>query len=140
MTKNLTAFVTLMCFFLNGCSESTAPRYFDYSGKDGCTPPNIGHRLGGDLEQYKDNSIEGLHGIESQQNSSCFKNWEFDLTESGEGLVLLNFSQYSGSSVSRLTLDELPDGVVVVSQLLREFSRINVSKPIIIDLKEIKSP
>lgn len=140
MTKMQKSLVALVCLLMIGCSESNDPRYFDYSGNDGCSPPNIGHRLGGDLEKYSDNSIEGLRGIEGQQQSRCFKNWEFDLTESADGLVLLNSSNYNGLAVADLSVSDLPDGVVPPSQLISEFSRIVAIKPVVIDLKVIRSP
>ena len=82
-----------------GCAGSSDPRYFDYSGSDGCSPPNIGHRLGGDLDGLADNSLQGLRAIVDQQSSHCFKNWEFDLTESADGLVLLHDSTYENVPV-----------------------------------------
>ncbi|MFT4613026.1 MAG: hypothetical protein ACI9NT_000160 [Bacteroidia bacterium] len=127
------------CALLVGCSSSPGPRYFDYSGADGCSPPNIGHRLGGDLDQYSDNSLEGLLGIAHMQRSPCFKNWEFDLTESADGLVLRHDSQYNGLSVSALSLEDLPKATVSASQLLKAFSLRVATKPIIIDLKTLKT-
>lgn len=42
-----------------------------------------------DFGQYSDNSLAGLRGIESLQDSPCFKNREFNLTESADGLTSL---------------------------------------------------
>lgn len=139
MSSNVIVSTTLACLMLCGCASIPDPRYFDYSGSDGCSPSNLGHRLGGDLEQYSDNSLAGLRGIESLQGSPCFKNWEFDLTESADGLVLRNQSDHMGLPVSAFSIDNLPRGTVTASQLVREFSRVTAIKPIVIDLKKINS-
>jgi hypothetical protein len=139
---SLRTYVAVPLFLLIiGCSsKSDDPRYFDYSGADGCVPPNIGHRLGGDLPDNADNSIEGIHVIQDLQSSRCFKNWEFDLNESASGLVLMNSSEYNGFAIADQTLDQLPSEVVTAAQLTSAFSEIRVTKPIIIDLKTIKTP
>ena len=105
-------------------------RYFDYSGKDGCSPANIGHRLGGDLDEFSNNSIAGMNYIANKQDSHCFKNWEFDLSEWQGELYL---------SHDAITDKEQIHSLVSLQEFESAFSTIKVTKPIIIDMKAISS-
>lgn len=125
--KSLTT-ITLL-FFVIGAAYSQQ-RYFDYSGADGCSPANIGHRLGGDLAEYSSNSIEGMRYIVSKQDSPCFKNWEFDLSEWQGDLFL---------SHDALKNTEHANSVVSLHDFEAAFISVNTTKPIVIDLKKISS-
>jgi hypothetical protein len=105
-------------------------RYFDYSGKDGCSPANIGHRLGGDLDEFSHNSIEGMNNIAPKQDSHCFKNWEFDLSE-WQGKLYLSHDAIKNT--------EQTQSLVSLQEFESAFSSIKVTKPIVIDLKAITS-
>ena len=105
-------------------------RYFDYSGDDGCSPANIGHRLGGDLDNFEDNTIEGMRAITSKQSSTCFKNWEFDLSEWKGALFLSHDPIVSDNQISSL---------VSLTEFESAFKSVEVSKPIVIDLKYIST-
>jgi hypothetical protein len=105
-------------------------RYFDYSGKDGCSPANIGHRLGGDLDEFTHNSIEGMRAIASKQESHCFKNWEFDLSE-WQGKLYLSHDAIKNT--------EQTHSLVSLQEFESSFSSVKAIKPIVIDLKSITS-
>lgn len=128
--KISTSIIALVLLLAQACGTGTQQRYFDYSGKDGCTPPNIGHRLGGDISSFSDNSIEGLHGIASRQDSACFKNWELDLSE-WNGNVFL--------SHDAIESDDEAASLVSFAEFENAFQTITAIKPIIIDLKYISS-
>jgi hypothetical protein len=105
-------------------------RYFDYSGKDGCSPANIGHRLGGDLDEFSNNSLEGMNYIATKQDSHCFKNWEFDLSEWKGNLYL---------SHDAITSKEQTKSLVTLHEFEIAFTAIKATKPIVIDMKAITS-
>jgi hypothetical protein len=127
LTKEIVLAVLLLHF---GGVAHSQERYFDYSGDDGCSPANIGHRLGGDFEQFESNSIEGMKGIASKQESLCFKNWEFDLSE-WQGELFLSHDAIE-SSAQRSSL-------VSLTEFESEFRSIKATRPIVIDLKHISS-
>ena len=124
------------------CTVNRPPpqRYFDYSGADGCNPPNIGHRLGGDIGNFPPNSIEGMRAIESRQDSKCFKNWEFDLNQAKDGVVLFHDNSFQGRAVIGLSVSELPMGTLDTKVFAVEFAKLNIVKPVIIDIKNILNP
>jgi hypothetical protein len=110
-------------------------RYFDYSAQDGCNPPNIGHRLGGDFEIFPDNSAQGMRGISGMQKSTCFKHWELDVNQALDAIVLLHDSVYRGTPVIKLRKSELPDNTLDITEFVEQFSQMSIIKPVIIDLK-----
>ena len=134
--KKILLFV--LCFFQIGCNQKEGypeGRYFDYSGSDGCKPPNIGHMLGGDLEGFENNKIESMKHIASMQDSDCFKHWELDVTSASDGLVLMHdiwfgFNLTSNVKTSDLAVDSLQDFVAA-------FEQVNVTKPLMIDIKTV---
>jgi hypothetical protein len=115
-------------------------RYFDYSGADGCSPPNIGHGLGGDLPGYEKNSLEGMTAISDRQSSACFKNWEVDLNQSADVIVLSHDSIYEGRHLESITRNELPDEIVTLGEFTSAFVEINLTKPLIMDIKNVSNP
>lgn len=135
------AFSAVLLTLLCSCQSlhSYDSRYFDYSGKDGCTPPNIGHRLGGDVGEFGDNTVEGLLGIAPLQRSNCFKNWEFDLNQALDSLVLFHDSAHNGKDISLLRRDELPEKTIDIDELSTAIQQIEMTKPVIIDLKTIRA-
>jgi hypothetical protein len=115
-------------------------RYFDYSGADGCAPPNIGHALGGDLPGYAKNSLEGMTAIADQQSSDCFKNWEADLYQSADVIVLSHDSDNEGRPLVSMTRNELPDEKVTLDEFTAAFVKLNLRKPLILDIKNVSNP
>jgi|GEM_PF-3833559 len=97
-SRSIKIILLALISFQFGCSPKEGypeGRYFDYSGKDGCNPANIGHMLGGDLEGLENNKIESIKQIAGMQDSKCFKHWEFDVTPSSNGLVLMHNIWYA---------------------------------------------
>lgn len=130
--------IFLSIIFLMACNprENYPPdRYFDYSGKDACAPPNIGHMLGGDMEGLENNRLTSMHHIASMQGSNCFKHWEFDVTPSANGLVLMHDIWYGFQFTSRLKKEDLPADSL--ADFLEAFHALDISKPLMIDLKTV---
>ena len=122
--------------FLSGCvsQNSYTSTYFDYSGKDGCAPANIGHRLGGDLEKYSSNTLEGMHGIAPLQESKCFKNWEFDVNQTADIIILRHDSTYNNIPLLNIKSEKISNALSLTEFVLA-FDPIDVKKPVVIDLK-----
>lgn len=123
-------------FLVLSCSSqfNYTSTYFDYSGNDGCSPANIGHWLGGDLPEYSGNTLEGMRGIESMQSSRCFKNWEFDVNQTEDSLVLWHDSVHNNVPLLNTKAKDLPNAPGL-SQFVDAFEDIDVVKPVVIDLK-----
>lgn len=115
-------------------------RYFDYSGADGCSPPNIGHALGGDLPGYMQNSLEGMAAIADRQSSDCFKNWEADLNQSADVIVLSHDSVNASRRLESIPRNELPDELVTLGEFTSVFVKLKPQKPLILDIKNVSNP
>ncbi len=120
-------------------AEWITARYFNTSGSDGCDPGNIGHRLGGDLEAYEDNTLSGMVGVERMQASRCFKAWETDLHQGTDAVLLSHDPVYRGYQVNRLRADDLPEGLVTLSEFTEAFLRLDLTRPLILDIKDVSN-
>jgi hypothetical protein len=129
-------------FVLGACqSKDEYPnRYFDYSGKDGCSPPNIGHGLGGDLPGNAPNTLEGMMAISSMQSSDCFKNWEVDLNQAADVIVLSHDSTFGGRDLGLLSRDQLPEGISTLDEFASALVKLDLQKPLILDIKKVSNP
>ncbi len=132
----------LLAIILGACqTKNDYPnRYFDYSGKDGCSPPNIGHGLGGDLPGYARNSIEGMMAISSMQSSHCFKNWEVDLSQAADVIVLSHDSVFGGRHLGSLSRDQLPKKIFTLDEFAAALVQLDLQKPLILDIKKVSNP
>lgn len=115
-------------------------RYFDYSGVDGCAPPNIGHALGGDLPGYEKNSLQGMMAISGKQSSACFKNWEVDLTQSADEIVLGHDPKIGNKRLDSIARNELPYEMVTLTEFTSAFLKLDLRKPLIFDIKNVTNP
>ena len=131
--------ITFLALVISACSsmDEYPNRYFDYSGKDGCKPANIGHRLGGDLPEYGPNTLEGMYAIESMQKDRCFKNWEFDINQSKDSVVLAHDMHISNVALIYIETSNLPDGMITLDKFISSFASLNVTKPVVFDIKNI---
>ena len=127
---------------LGACQDKSEypNRYFDYSGKDGCSPPNIGHGLGGDLPGNARNTIEGMMAISSMQSSECFKNWEVDLNQAADVIVLSHDSTFGGRDLGLLSRDQLPEGISTLDEFASALVKLDLQKPLILDIKKVSNP
>ena len=127
--------ITFLLFAIAGCSNqfTYTSTYFDYSGKDGCTPANIGHWLGGDLPGYASNTLEGMRAIESKQSSNCFKNWEFDVNQTADDIILWHDSTYNNVPLINTGTEKFE--APTLKEFVLAFESLNVTKPVVIDLK-----
>ena len=132
----------LLAIILGACqTKNDYPnRYFDYSGKDGCSPPNIGHGLGGDLPGFARNSIEGMMAISSMQSSDCFKNWEVDLNQAVDVIVLSHDSAFGDRDLGSLSRDQLPEGISTLDEFTSALLKLDLQKPLILDIKKVSNP
>ena len=128
-----------LALVISSCSsvDEYPNRYFDYSGKDGCKPANIGHRLGGDLPEYGPNSLEGMYALESMQKERCFKNWEFDINQSKDSVVLAHDMHIDNVDLISVEANNLPDGIITLDKFISSFASLNVTKPVVFDIKNI---
>ena len=125
----------VLLLVVTGCSKpfNYTSTYFDYSGNDGCMPANIGHRLGGDLAEYRDNTLEGMYGIEKEQDSICFKNWEFDVNQTANNISLWHDKTHNGVPLIKVNSEKLD--APTLEEFVLAFDDLNVIRPVVIDLK-----
>jgi hypothetical protein len=135
-------FSIILVAVLIGCGKQNNynDRYFDYSGEDGCIPPNIGHALGGDLPDHMQNSLEGMNAIADLQSSRCFKNWELDLNQSQDYVVLSHDGIIEGVALETIETKELPTPIVSLDAFVSAFVKLKLSKPLIFDIKNVSNP
>ena len=127
--------IFFLLFLVTGCSKqfNYTSTYFDYSGSDGCIPANIGHRLGGDLTEYGDNTLEGMNGIEKKQGSKCFKNWEFDVNQTANNISLWHDKTHNGVPLIQIDSEKLD--TPTLEDFVLAFDELKVIRPVVIDLK-----
>lgn len=99
-----------LSMLFSGCVSTASFSYadIDYSGKDGCQPFNIGHRLGGDLPGDTDNSLQAMIAVAPLQDQSCFKYWEFDVAQTDDSLMLWHDLRIGETLLMNLSSDQLP--------------------------------
>ncbi|WP_432474425.1 hypothetical protein [Amphritea sp. HPY] len=130
--------LTLTMLF-SGCASTTSFSYadIDYSGKDGCQPFNIGHRLGGDLPGNTDNSLQAMIAVAPLQDQPCFKYWEFDVGQTEDSLMLWHDLRIGETLLMNLSSDRLPGYAPSLQQFEDSFHWLRVIRPVVIDLKLI---
>jgi len=96
---------------------------------------NIGHRIGGDLREFEDNTIKGFLGILDYENHECFKIVEFDIVSAKDDIVLNHDKTYKGKVVSKNNSYDL--GLDLLRDLLFEIEASKIDKKIFFDFKHV---
>ena len=108
----------------------------NFYNRDGSCKFNLGHRLGGDFKEYKDNNPANIAHVSTLQNHECFKNWEFDLRPTKDGkLISFHDHYYRGERVERWNSKRIK--AATLEQILSEFGKHSIYKPIAIDVKKL---
>ena len=78
--------------------------------------------------------------ISGMQSSNCFKNWEVDLIQCADVIVLSHDSMNGGRRLESITRNELPDEVVTIDEFTSVFVKLELRKPLILDVKNVSNP
>jgi hypothetical protein len=74
------------------------------------------------------------------QSSNCFKNWEVDLNQSADVIVLSHDSMNGSRRLESMMRNELPDEVVTLDEFTSAFVKLELRKPLILDIKNVSNP
>jgi len=99
-------------------------------------PQNLGHRVGGDIGDLEENTLETAKAVKPLENHACFTCWEFDINRAKGGLVVFHDTKYKGKKVKRVHLSKL--GAPRLGEFVDGMPALNPVKPLCFDVKEIK--
>jgi hypothetical protein len=63
-----------------------------------------------------------------------------DLNQSADVIVLTHDSIHEGKHLESITRNELPDKIVTLAEFTSAFVKLNLTKPLILDIKNVSNP
>jgi hypothetical protein len=94
---------------------------------------NIGHRLGGDFREYKDNTLVGLEAISRLQDEDCFSHFEFDIMSALDYPVIFHDKKLNGVPLKNYTSNQF----LRLDTLMDTFESLDIYKRVHFDLKKV---